>query len=67
MRPVDSRTQRRARRITTVSEWWWNRDRRRNIAQMSGERRRHPLDEAYVTDALARQLDEIRNLPEVSR
>jgi hypothetical protein len=34
---------------------------------MAGPRRRHRLDEAYVIDALARQLEEIRNLPEVVR
>jgi hypothetical protein len=59
MRPVD--------RLPNVREWWWNRDRRRHIAETSGPRRRHPLDETYVIDALARQLEEIRNLPEVSR
>ena len=65
MRPVAGTRQRRGQRLATVREWWSNRDRRRHVAQMSGRRRRHLLDQAYVIDALARQLEEIRNLPEI--
>jgi hypothetical protein len=64
MRRLDNPDRRRARPVLTVREWWWNRDQRRHIAQMTGHVRRHPLDEQYVVDAMARQLEEIRNLPE---
>jgi hypothetical protein len=46
---------------------WWSRDRRRRIAHLREKDRRHPLDEGYVVDAIARQIEEIRNLPEVGR
>jgi hypothetical protein len=64
---METSHQRRARPLETVREWWWNRDRRRHIAQMAGGGPRHLLHEADVVDALARQLEEIRNLPEVAR
>ena len=48
-----------------VFEWRWNLDRRRHIKQMGGADRAHPLDEGFVVTAMARQLAEIRNLPEV--
>ena len=49
-----------------VFEWWWNLDRRRHIEQLGRRDRLHPLDEAVVVEAMARQLEEIRNLPELA-
>jgi hypothetical protein len=49
-----------------VFEWWWNLDRRRHTKQMDTSDRSHPLDEAFVVVAMAHQLEEIRNLPEVA-
>ena len=40
--------------------------RRRHIKQVGNSDRLHPLDEALVVTAMARQLEEIRNLPEVT-
>ncbi len=57
---------RRAKPFVAVREWWWNHDRRQHIAEMADRDRRHPLDEGHVVEALARQLEEIRNLPEVA-
>jgi hypothetical protein len=54
------------RTARAVLEWWRNLDRRRHIKQMGGSDRPHPLDEAFVVAAMARQLEEIRNLPEVA-
>jgi hypothetical protein len=56
----------RPRMLRAVFEWWWNLDRRRHIAQLGEEDRLHPLDESYVMDAMARQLEAIRNLPELA-
>jgi hypothetical protein len=56
----------RRRMLRALFEWWWNLDRRRHIAQLADEDRLHPLDESYVVEAMARQLEAIRNLPEVS-
>jgi hypothetical protein len=56
----------RRRMLRAVFEWWWNLDRRRHIAQLGDEDRLHPLDESYVVEAMARQLEAIRNLPEVA-
>ena len=53
--------------LWALRELWWSHDRRRRIAQLGTTDRRHPLDEGYVADAIARQLEEIRNLPEVAR
>jgi hypothetical protein len=53
--------------VLAIRELWWNRERRRRIAQLGKTDRRHPLDEGYVVDAIARQIEEIRNLPEVGR
>jgi hypothetical protein len=64
MRHLENSHHRSVRSLLTVREWWWNRDRRRHIAQIVAAVR---LDEEYVIDALARQLEEIRNLPEVAR
>jgi hypothetical protein len=54
------------RTARAVFEWWCNLDRRRDIKQMGGSDRRHPLDEGLVVAAMARQLEEIRNLPGVA-
>lgn len=56
----------RRRTARAVFEWWWNLDRRRHIRQLGSLDRRHPLDEAFVVEAMARQLEEIRNLPELA-
>ena len=53
--------------LRALREIWWNADRRRQIARLGQKDRRHPLDEGYVVDAMARQIEEIRNLPEVER
>jgi hypothetical protein len=52
--------------LQSLHELWWGHDRRRQIAQLGQINRRHPLDEGYVVDAMARQIEEIRNLPEVA-
>jgi hypothetical protein len=57
----------RRRPLRALHELWWGHDRRRQIARMQMTDRRHPLDEGYVVDAMARQIEEIRNLPEVAR
>ncbi|MBV8945376.1 MAG: hypothetical protein JO286_12260 [Solirubrobacterales bacterium] len=54
----------RRRALRTMFNWWWNLDRRQHIAQLGSQDRLHPLNEAFVVDAMARQLEEIRNLPE---
>ena len=54
------------RAARAVFEWWWNLDRRRHIKEMGASNRPHPLDEGFVVAAMARQLEEIRNLPEVA-
>ena len=53
--------------LGSVCELWWNLDRRRHIARLGRSDRLHPLDEPSVVDAMARQLEEIRNLPEVAQ
>ena len=55
----------RRRPLRALRELWWSHDRRRRIAHLGGLDLRHPLDEGYVVDAMARQIEEIRNLPEV--
>ena len=55
----------RRRPLRALREMWWSHDRRRRVAQLGGLDLRHPLDEGYVADAMARQIEEIRNLPEV--
>ena len=57
----------RRRPLRGLRELWWSHDRRRQHAQLGPVNRRHPLDEGYVVDAMARQIEEIRNLPEVVR
>ena len=52
--------------LLLVRELRWNQDRRQHIAAMVARERSHLLDEAYVADAFARQLEEIRNLPELA-
>jgi hypothetical protein len=52
--------------VLALRELWWTHDRRRRIAQLGKTDRRHPLDERYVADAMARQIEEIRNLPEAA-
>lgn len=49
-----------------VFDWWWNLDRRRRANPLAGSERAGPLDETFVVAAMARQIEEIRNLPEVS-
>jgi hypothetical protein len=44
---------------------WSSYDRRRRGARITSLDRRLLLDEDYVVDAMARQIEEIRNLPEV--
>jgi hypothetical protein len=56
----------RRRRLRALFEWWWNLDRRRHITRLGEEDRRRSLDEGYVVAAMARQLEEIRNLPEAA-
>ena len=56
----------RRRLLRAAFEWWWNLDRRRHIRELGKRDRLHPLDEAFVVDAMARQLEEIRNLPELA-
>ena len=50
-----------------MRELWWRPHRRRHLARLSRSEHRYPLDEGYVADAMARQIEEIRNLPEVVR
>jgi hypothetical protein len=52
--------------VRAVFEWWWNLDRRRHIAHLGDEDRRHPLDENHVVEAMARELEAIRDLPEIA-
>lgn len=52
--------------VLVLRELWWTHDRRRRIAQLGKTERRHPLDAGYVADAIARQIEEIRNLPEAT-
>ena len=56
----------RRRALRAVFEWWWDIDRRRHIAQLGDRDRLHPLDEDHVMAAMARQLEEIRRLPELA-
>jgi hypothetical protein len=56
----------RRRLMRAVLAWWWNLDRRRHIAQLDTRNRLHPMDEAFVVEAMAGQLEEIRNLPELA-
>ena len=51
--------------LRALREWRWNADRRRQVSQLGDLDRRHPFDNGYVGDAMARQIEEIRNLPEV--
>ena len=55
----------RHRPLRALSLLWWRHERRRRIASLGTLDLRHPLDEGYVADAMARQIEEIRNLPEV--
>jgi hypothetical protein len=55
----------RRRPLRGLRELWWSHDRRRRIAHLGAPDLRHPLDESYVADAMARQIEEIRSLPEV--
>jgi hypothetical protein len=57
--------QRGRRPLRGLRELWWSHDRRRRIAHLGTLDLRHRLDESYVADAIARQVEEIRNLPEV--
>ena len=52
--------------LRALRELWWSHSHRRLIACWTCHDRRHPLDEGYVVDAMARQIEEIRNLPEVA-
>ncbi|MBV8943453.1 MAG: hypothetical protein JO240_17135 [Solirubrobacterales bacterium] len=65
--PRFTRVPQRRRPLRGLRELWWSHDRRRQHAQLGPVNRRHPLDEGYVVDAMARQIEEIRNLPEVVR
>jgi hypothetical protein len=51
----------------SLREWWSDQDRQRHIRQMEADDHRLALGELFVIDALARQLEEIPNLPEVLR
>lgn len=53
--------------LRTLRELWWSHHRRRYVARLSHCDRRHPLDEGYVADAMARQIEQIRHLPEIVR
>lgn len=53
--------------LRALRELWWGHHRRRHIARLGADDHRHPLDDGYVADAMARQVEEIRNLPEVIR
>jgi hypothetical protein len=66
MERLDNPYRPRPRPLLTMREWWWNRDRRRHVAEMIGSARRHLLDEDYVIEAMTRQLEEILNLPEIT-
>lgn len=57
----------RSRPLRALRGLCWSHPRRRYIAQLARSDHRHPLDEGYVADAMARQIEEIRNLPEVVR
>jgi hypothetical protein len=57
----------RRKSLRGLRELWWSHDRRRQLARLADKHRRHPLDEGYVVDAMAHQIEEIRNLPEVGR
>ena len=57
----------RSRPLRVLRELWWSHDRRRHITRLSERDRRHPLDDGYVADAMARQIEEFRNPPEVAR
>ena len=63
-RPPTTLVPKRRRALRGMFEWWWNLDRRRHIAQLDGHDHLHLLNEAFVVEAMARQLEEIRNLPE---
>jgi hypothetical protein len=73
MMPQHDQRQRRAPRargrrpgpFQSLREWWWNQDRRRHIKQLVTDEYNRAREEVFVIDALARQLEEIRNLPEV--
>ena len=57
----------RPRPLRVLRELWWSHPRRRYIARLTEPDHRHPLDEGYVADAMARQIEEIRSLPEAVR
>jgi hypothetical protein len=56
---------RRRRALRAAFEWWWNLDRRPRPARSGGEGRRRGPDQAHVVAEMARELEEIRNLPEL--
>lgn len=55
-----------AGRLERLRQWWWDRDRRRLILETERREYRHLLDEDHILDAFARQLEEIRRLPELA-
>ena len=57
---------RHAGSLERLREWWWDRDRRAHIREMERRDLRQLLDEEYVVAAFARQLEEIRTLPELA-
>jgi hypothetical protein len=61
------RAPQRSRPLRALRELWWRHRRRQYIARLSERDRRHSLDARSVADAMARQIEEIRNLPEVVR
>jgi hypothetical protein len=53
--------------LRVLRDLWLSHEYRRRLADMCVIDPRHSLDEGYVADAMARQIEEIRNLPEVVR
>lgn len=63
--PRFTRARERRWPLRAVRELWWGHRHHRYIARLGAGDHRHPLDDGYVADAMARQIEEIRNLPEV--
>ena len=55
----------RRKPLRALRERWWSSPYRRYMIRFGSRDHRHPLDERYVADAMARQHEELRNLPEV--
>jgi hypothetical protein len=56
---------RRSTPLRVLRDRWWRHHRSRYVARLTNGDRRHPFDEGYVADAMARQIEEIRHLPEI--